>query len=59
MTTRHELILIAGASGYVGGRLLRALEQNGERVRCLARDPTYLRARVGPAHGSSLCGPGW
>ena len=42
------MILIAGASGYVGGRLLRALESSPERlgVRCLARHPDYLRGRV-------------
>ena len=28
-----RLILLTGASGYVGGRLLRALERRGERVR--------------------------
>ena len=44
-----ELILLTGASGYVGGRLLRALEERGERVRCLSRRPEVLEARVGPA----------
>src|ERR1700686_278347 len=32
-----NLILIAGATGYVGDRLLHALESSGHRVRCLAR----------------------
>jgi uncharacterized protein YbjT (DUF2867 family) len=40
------LILLTGATGYVGGRLLAALEQAGRRVRCLARRPEYLQARV-------------
>jgi len=40
------LILVTGATGYVGGRLLRALEQRGLRVRCLARNPENLAARV-------------
>jgi uncharacterized protein YbjT (DUF2867 family) len=40
-------ILIAGATGYVGGRLIRILEDKGERVRCLARRPEVLRNRVG------------
>ena len=40
------LILVAGATGYVGGRLLQALEQAGRRVRCLARRPEYLTSRV-------------
>ena len=41
------LVLVTGASGYVGGRLVEALEQQGRRVRCLARKPEYLRPRVG------------
>ncbi len=40
------LVLVTGASGYVGGRLVEALEQQGRRVRCLARRPEYLRPRV-------------
>jgi uncharacterized protein YbjT (DUF2867 family) len=44
----ERLILIAGASGYVGGRLLKALEARGERLRCLARRPDFLRPRVAP-----------
>ena len=39
------LVLVTGASGYVGGRLVEALEQQGRRVRCLARRPEYLRLR--------------
>jgi NAD(P)-dependent dehydrogenase (short-subunit alcohol dehydrogenase family) len=42
----ERLVLIAGASGYVGGRLLKALEDAGQRVRCLARRPEFLRPRV-------------
>jgi uncharacterized protein YbjT (DUF2867 family) len=45
----HGLILIAGATGYVGGRLRRRLEESERRVRCLARRPEVLAARVGPA----------
>lgn len=41
-----ELILLTGASGYVGGRLLKSLEKQGLRIRCLARRPDYLRPRV-------------
>ena len=47
MTRNRELILLTGATGYVGGRLLRALEADGRRLRCMARRPEYLRARVG------------
>lgn len=43
------LILLTGATGYVGGRLLRALETAGHRIRCLARRPAFLRPRVHPA----------
>ena len=43
-----SLILVTGATGYVGGRLLRSLEAAGRRVRCLARRPEFLRDRVGP-----------
>ena len=42
------MILLTGATGYVGGRLLPALEQAGHSVRCLARRPEYLEQRVGP-----------
>ena len=41
-------ILLTGATGYVGGRLLRVLESRGLAVRCLARNPAYLSARVAP-----------
>ncbi|UCC75196.1 MAG: SDR family oxidoreductase [Gemmatimonadota bacterium] len=40
-------VFLTGASGYVGGRLLRALERRGEDVRCLARRPEFLRPKVG------------
>jgi uncharacterized protein YbjT (DUF2867 family) len=42
----RRLILLTGATGYVGGRLLRALEERGEAVRCLSRRPEYLQPRV-------------
>ena len=41
------LVLLTGATGYIGGRLLKALERAGARVRCLARRPEYLEPRVG------------
>ncbi len=43
------LILLTGATGYIGGRLLRRLEEEGRRVRCLVRRPERLRGRVGAA----------
>jgi hypothetical protein len=42
------LILLTGATGYVGGRLLKALEQAEHHVRCLARRPEFLSHRVAP-----------
>lgn len=41
-----ERILVTGASGYLGGRLLETLEKSGRRVRCMARRPDLLVARV-------------
>ncbi|MEJ2635235.1 MAG: SDR family oxidoreductase [Calditrichia bacterium] len=38
-------ILVAGASGYVGGRLVPRLIEKGYPVRCLARTPEKLAAR--------------
>src|SRR3989337_4164217 len=45
---RSRLILLTGASCYVGGRLLAALEAAGHRVRRLARHPEFLKPRVAP-----------
>jgi uncharacterized protein YbjT (DUF2867 family) len=41
-----SLILLTGASGYIGGRLLPSLEEQGYRLRCLARHPDILRQKV-------------
>jgi uncharacterized protein YbjT (DUF2867 family) len=38
--------LLTGATGYIGGRLLRALERQSIAVRCLCRNPEVLRGRV-------------
>lgn len=47
--SEHEpLILLTGATGYVGGRLLSALEAAGARVRCVTRRPEALRDRAAP-----------
>ena len=42
------LILLTGATGYVGGRLLKALQAAGYPVRCVARRPEFLAPRVSP-----------
>ncbi len=41
-------ILLTGATGYVGGRLLKALEETRQPIRCLARRPRFLQPKVGP-----------
>ncbi|MEN3340271.1 MAG: hypothetical protein V7647_3947, partial [Acidobacteriota bacterium] len=42
-------MLLTGATGYIGGRLVPVLEATGVRLRCLARRPGELDPRVGPA----------
>lgn len=41
--TTHK-ILLTGATGYVGGRLLKELKAQGRDVRCLARVPGHVVA---------------
>lgn len=43
---RPSPVLLTGATGYVGGRLLKALEQRRVPVRCLARRPEFLKSQV-------------
>lgn len=40
-------ILITGASGYIGGRLLKALSSLDYDLRCMARNPEVLAGRIG------------
>ena len=40
------LILLTGATGYIGGRLLRLFEAEQSPLRCLVRRPELLRGRV-------------
>jgi uncharacterized protein YbjT (DUF2867 family) len=42
------LILLTGATGYVGGRLLKLLEAEGCPIRCLTRRREFLQGRVDP-----------
>ncbi len=39
-----ELVVVTGASGYIGGRLVPQLLERGYRVRCLVRTPAKLDA---------------
>ncbi|MCL6481214.1 MAG: SDR family oxidoreductase [Firmicutes bacterium] len=41
-------ILLTGATGYVGGRLLERLERDGLRLRCLVRRPEALAGKTAP-----------
>jgi len=43
--TNRPLILVTGATGYIGGRLIPNLLDMGYRVRCLVRDPIRLQGR--------------
>lgn len=47
VANNKRLILLTGATGYVGGRLLPLLEGKGYQVRCLTRRPEALRGTVG------------
>lgn len=39
-------VLLTGATGYVGGRLLKLLEAEGFPIRCITRRPESLQGRV-------------
>ncbi len=45
LESMSKLILVTGATGYVGGRLVPRLLDAGYRVRCLVRDPNRLQGR--------------
>jgi uncharacterized protein YbjT (DUF2867 family) len=44
--TEGKLILVTGATGYVGGRLVPRLLEAGYRVCCLIRDPARAEGRA-------------
>ncbi|MEJ3654771.1 DUF2867 domain-containing protein [Actinomycetes bacterium KLBMP 9759] len=50
MQAGHVHCLVIGASGYVGGRLVPRLLDEGHAVRVLARDPIGLAARSWAGH---------
>lgn len=45
MKPATRTVLVTGATGYIGGRLVPRLLEAGFRVRCLARDPARLQGR--------------
>lgn len=45
MDHSSKLILVTGATGYVGGRLIPVLLKRGYNVRCLVRDPSRVEGR--------------
>lgn len=45
---REPVILLTGATGYVGGRLLREFESAGRRVRCAVRRPEAIASGIAP-----------
>jgi uncharacterized protein YbjT (DUF2867 family) len=45
---RIPAVLVTGATGYIGGRLVPVLEGGGVKLRCLARHPAMLASRLAP-----------
>jgi len=45
MENQSQLILVTGATGYIGGRLVPRLLELGYRLRCLVRDASRLQGR--------------
>jgi uncharacterized protein YbjT (DUF2867 family) len=48
-------VLLTGATGYIGGRLLPRLLEDGHRVRCLVRNPDRARQQL-PAEAAIVGG---
>jgi uncharacterized protein YbjT (DUF2867 family) len=46
MPDRHELILLTGATGHIGGRLLHRLQEADQPLRCLTRRPHELSGQI-------------
>ncbi len=52
MTIKSSPIFVAGATGYIGGRLIPRLLEAGHRVRALARTPNKLTTRPWAKHAN-------
>src|SRR3954452_22818789 len=50
--------LVTGATGFVGGKLIGALERDGVAVRAFARDPSRVAAGVPVVGGDAVTGSG-
>ena len=46
MNDQRQRVLVAGATGYIGRRLVAELVAGGQPVRCLARTPNKLDAEA-------------
>ena len=46
----EDPVLVAGSTGYVGGRLIPRLLERGYRVRAMARTPAKLACRPWAGH---------
>jgi uncharacterized protein YbjT (DUF2867 family) len=53
MADDRQTVLLTGASGYIGGRLLERLSATGRPLRCLTRQPALLRSHVDA--GTEVC----
>lgn len=49
VSTHPVHVLVTGATGYIGGRLVPRLLARGHQVRCVARDPDRLAGRDWPS----------
>ncbi len=45
---QRPLVLVTGATGYIGGRLVRTLHERGDQLRCMVRRPDDVRTRSEP-----------